>query len=83
MYRFMPGGYKAKNLRASKYKSILNAGYFHVLTEFILLRIWIYKQSNEMRIESANYSVSNPYVYLLSMCIHMYIARYVFIIWNH
>ena len=68
-YSFIPGGYKLKKLRVSQY--ILNAGYFPVLIELFSLCIQIdaCEWPNKMRIESVNYSVSNPCVYLLSMSI--------------
>ena len=36
MYTFIPGGDKPKNLRALKYKSVLNAGYSCVLIKFLM-----------------------------------------------
>ena len=71
MYSFIPVGYKPKNLIVSKYKCILNAGYFRVLTESFY--IWIHKWPNEMGIESINYSAFNPYVYLLILLGNLYI----------
>ena len=74
MYSFIPGWYKPTISKASKHKSIINAGYFCVLTEFFYVYGYINgKHLHKMLIESINYSVSNPYVCLLSMCIHTYV----------
>ena len=37
MYSFIPGGYKPKNSRTSKYKGVLNTGYFCVLVKFFYI----------------------------------------------
>ena len=68
IYSIIPGGYKPKNLRALKCKSTFNVGYFLVLMEY--LHIQIPKQPNETQIESVNYYVYNPYMYIYCLCIN-------------
>ena len=65
-YSFIPGGYKPKKLRVSQYKIYLM---LLPCADQIILCTQIHKQLYKMRIESVNYSDSNPCVCLLSMSI--------------
>ena len=49
-------------------QSVVNTGYFYVLTEFFYVCGCIRKWSNEIRGEFVNYSVSNPYMYVSIVC---------------